>query len=325
MRTSNENVPATRRWRFEQFLKNLVGKKPSNQVPVMIERMKQSPSEEHDLLQSDKNDRLGASIASLNSYNNNNNSKLNKSTASLNQKLWSVVPLLNRKDGHNNSCSNLLSSKNFPSSSGRMRKCETVLALTGNDEPLRSSATSYRPCDAVDCPKIHSKSINSLLEPIKPLNRLRNSQSCYYVSNNHESASSSSAGTAAGRQQCSRCSSLLSLAAIGSNYSLNVTNGAFVLKNSNSKKKLQTPQSPALNDDLLNDSDNLIGNDFNEIEPYENEPLSTPTSSATTTTALTNLKFTCKLCLGEYSTDEKLTKINSCGCLFCTEVIDGYN
>lgn len=93
---------------------------------------------------------------------------------------------------------------------------------------------------------------SSFLEPIKPLNRLRNNASI---------------GT------CSRCSSLLSLAASGSRYSLNVSNGGFVSINGGDK-------SPSISD---------------------------------------TIEFSCKLCLGEVKQD-KSTKIENCGCSFCTEV-----
>lgn len=248
-----------------------------------------------------------------------NERTLNKSTASLNstslsmvhQKLWSVVPLLSRKDG--SSCSNLLSGDAFEGRKSNMRKCETVLALT-HEPLLRRQQPSATPSTSGS--KSHSKSINNLLEPIKPLNRLRNSQSCYV---GHDSESSGS-----GRQQaCSRCSSLLSLAAIGSNYSLNVTNGAFVLKSCKQhhhNHRYRHDSSPTLDDidnDSSNSSHNLIANDFNKIEPYDKGDCAISTQLARRQSAE---KFTCKLCLGECSTDDKMTKIASCGCSFCTEV-----
>lgn len=302
MKTSLDGSATSRRWRIEQFLKNLVGKKPLVTQPQSsppAPKVKKSPSE-HDLLeqQPQTNPDPCGSMMSL-----NNERLLNKSTASLNstslsmvhQKLWSVVPLLNRRDG--SSCSNLLSNDNFGNAKrGNMRKCETVLALT--HEPLLR-----RQQPSTSGAKSHSKSINSLLEPIKPLNRLRNSKSCYV---GHETETDSSSG--GGRPQaCSRCSSLLSLAAIGSSYSLNVTDGAFVLK-SRCKHRHHDDSTPALDEAITSSSHNLIANDFNKIEPYDGE------GKATTT------KFTCKLCLGECSTDDKMTKIASCGCSFCTEV-----
>lgn len=330
MKTSIDGNATSRRWRIEQFLKNLVGKKPLVTQTPAVPKVKRSPSE-HDLLQQQLQlnpdpTSICGSMMSLNKER-----LLNKSTASLNstsfsmvhQKLWSVVPLLNRKDG--SSCSNLLSSDNVERRSN-MRKCETVLALT-HEPLLRRQQQSAAPSTSGS--KSHSKSINSLLEPIKPLNRLRNSQSCYV---SHETDSSGS-----GRPQtCSRCSSLLSLAAIGSNYSLNVTNGAFVLKSCkqhhhhhHNHHSRHESSSPALDGHIEQEnvssssssnssSHNLITNDFNKIELFDNN------SNANTALArkLSAIKFTCKLCLGECSTDDKMTKISSCGCSFCTEVSD---
>lgn len=327
MKTSIDGSATSRRWRIEQFLKNLVGKKPLVTQTPSVQKVKRSPSE-HDLLQQQLQLNPDPSSICGSMMSLNKERLLNKSTASLNstsfsmvhQKLWSVVPLLNRKDG--SSCSNLLSSdNNVERRSNMMRKCETVLALT-HEPLLRRQQQSAAPSTSGS--KSHSKSINSLLEPIKPLNRLRNSQSCYV---SHETDSSGS-----GRQQtCSRCSSLLSLAAIGSNYSLNVTNSSFVLKSCkqhhhhNHHSQRESP-SPALENDIENEnnnssssnssSHNLITNDFNKIELYENS------SNAKNTLArkLSAIKFTCKLCLGECSTDDKMTKISSCGCSFCTDV-----
>ena len=313
MKTSIDGNTSSRRWRIEQFLKNLVGKKPLVTQTSQAQKVKRSPSE-HDLLphqplQLETNPDPSSDCGSTMSLNKER--LMNKSTASLNstsmslvqQRLWSVVPLLNRKDG--NSCSNLLNSDKSASRQGNMRKCETVLALT--HEPLLNNQRHQQPSTSGS--KCHSKSINNLLEPIKPLNRLRNSQSCYIA---HEVDSCDGSGSNSSRQQqtCSRCSSLLSLAAIGSNYSLNVMNGAFVLKSC----KHHHPDSSRVDEDEHNCSNNsshsLIANDFNKIEPYESNSSNKGSKP----------RFTCKLCLIECSTVEKMTKIESCGCCFCTEV-----
>lgn len=311
MKASIDGNATSRRWRIEQFLKNLVGKKPLVTQTLTAQKVRRSPSE-HDLLKQhlhqnpDPTSTCG-SMASLNKER-----LLNQSTASLNstslsmvhQKLWSVVPLLNRKEG--SSCSNLLASDNIERRSN-MRKCETVLALT--HEPfLRRHQHLAAPSTSGS--KSHSKSINNLLEPIKPLNRLRNSQSCYV--NHHESDSS-------GHQQtCSRCSSLLSLAAIGSNYSLNTTNGGFVLKSCKHHRHGSSPAMDEIDSISSNNSSshNLITNDINKIEPYD----SNGNVKMTLARKDSMVKFTCKLCLGD-STDDQMTKITSCGCSFCTEVI----
>lgn len=319
MKSSIDGSATSRRWRIEQFLKNLVGKKPlaANPTPA-VQKVKQSPSE-HDLLQQQfhqvqRNPDPNSNCGSMMSLNKER--LLNKSTASLNsnsltmvqQKLWSVVPLLNRKDG--SSCSNLLENDNA-ARRGNMRKCETVLALT--HEPLLHRRQQQ---PSTSGSRNHSKSINSLLEPIKPLNRLRNSQSCYVAHDLDSLAGGSGSGQP---QTCSRCSSLLSLAAIGSNYSLNVTNGSFVLKSCKHRHP-RHDSLPTLDDDNTSNSSsshNLLANDFNKIEPYG----SNSNVNSSIVKKLSSAKYTCKLCLGECSTDDKMTKIASCGCSFCTEVI----
>lgn len=315
MKASIDGNATTRRWRIEQFLKNLVGKKPLVTQTLAAQKVRRSPSE-HDLLKQHLNQNPDPTSTCGSMTSLNKERLLNKSTASLNstsfsmvhQKLWSVVPLLNRKEATGSSCSNLLTSDNVNQRSN-MRKCETVLALT--HEPLLRRH-QHPAAPSTSGSKSHSKSINNLLEPIKPLNRLRNSQSCYV--NQRDSDSS-------GQQQtCSRCSSLLSLAAIGSNYSLNTTNGGFVLKTCKHHHHYpRNGSSPAI-DEIDNNSSsssrNLIANDVNKIEPYD--------SNGNVKTNLARkdsmMKFTCKLCLGD-STDEQMTKISSCGCSFCTEVV----
>ncbi|CRK95869.1 CLUMA_CG009316, isoform A [Clunio marinus] len=265
MKSSIDGNATSRRWRIEQFLKNLVGKKSSlvtttaasqPTAPVSVQKVKKTPSE-HDLLQHEQDHQINPNpesiCGSMMSLNKEKQQILNKSTASLNstsmsmvhQKLWSVVPLLSRKDG--NSCSNLLSSSDINNKvevkSGSIRKCETFLALSSHD-PINNinSCNNYNNSrrsqylsvpSTSGCNRNHSKSSNNLLEPIKPLNRLRNSQSCYVVEHGMSSS----------------------------------------------------------------------------LTEYD---------------ALGVTKFTCKLCLGECTTDDKMTKIASCGCFFCTECMKAY-
>lgn len=327
MKTSVDNsIAATtgatsKRWHnIEQFLKSLVGKRSSSQVPnastnavvasSVIQKVNKSPSV-YDLLQQKPS---GGSTVSL-----NKDQLINKSTASLNstslalvhQKLWSVVPLLSRKDGSSGggaSCSNLLLSSDGNSSPhGKMRKCETVLALTDEKQQHKLQASTSA------CSRTHSKSINNLLDPLpmRPLNRLRNSQSCYVnCDSNPETCQA---------QTCSRCSSLLSLAAIGgSSYSLK--NGAFVLKNGKHLKRHTNKNSSLLDDVTTEDSSNrnLIENDFNSIELCDSS--NAIHSSCKESQMGASVKFSCKLCLGEYFNEDKLTTISSCACTFCTEV-----
>uniref|UniRef100_A0A182P599 Uncharacterized protein n=1 Tax=Anopheles epiroticus TaxID=199890 RepID=A0A182P599_9DIPT len=348
--------PVPRKRRFEAFLKNLVGRRPSKEPPPAAPppppppllsspeiKISKSPSE-HNLAEIARG-RLNISTTSL---------------SSVHQKLWSVVPLLKRDV----SCTSLASPKTTPllldsqmASSGDrgllpiggrkgseggapvagLRKCETVLALT--------NATSQT------------------LEPMRPLNRLRN---CASVAT------------------CSRCSSLLSLAAAGSRYSLNASNGAFVPVGSgsndgndpseapktkkapadggSSKRKYvgnllrltttscsssasssastsgasspsssSTPSSsssgassPSPNSATGSPAGASVSSKtvmFSTSSPTHLVPVSPINSAATTTTtkALTpTIKFTCKLCLGEFSA-ENLTRITQCACSFCTE------
>jgi hypothetical protein len=336
MKTSIDNsAPSqSKRWHnIEQFLKSLVGKRSSStQVSTSTVTTTTTTTSSHsavvnkspsayDFLEQ-KPSTCGSTISL-----NNKERLINKSTASLNstsltmvhQKLWSVVPLLSRKDGigAGASCNNLLSNGNSTPMHGKMRKCETVLALT--DEPLmqqqRSPSSSNR---------THSKSINNLLDPIpmRPLNRLRNSQSCYVNCDPNNQMRQS--------QNCSGCSSLLSLAAIGgSSYSL--TNGAFVLKNgkhSSRHAKLREEELVVTKEGSSNH--NLIENDYNTIEPYDTNDaikaaLATSSKNSGGYSKGDLTKFTCKLCLGEYFKEDKLTTISSCGCTFCTEVsVDTY-
>lgn len=358
--SSIENLMSTttsssKRWRIEQFLKTLVGKRsssaaaPTSMVTInSAQKVSKSPSA-YDLLPQ-KSSRCG-SITSL-----NKDRLINKSTASLNstslamvhQKLWSVVPLLNHRgrdaDSTGASCNNLLTNLkgNVPMSSQnyhshhRMRKCETVLALSSDEQLISTSSR-----------RNHSKSINSLLEPIRPLNRLRNSQSCYVNCDTSQSFTIKTSTNVREIQECSHCSSLLSLAAVGdSNYSL--TNGAFVLKNtcnnsnynnyknnsngSRTKRNSATVQEDLLMTTTINDEEdcgsnhNIIENYFNSIEPYDTDSVLLPlvkghhSSSITANSSILATKFTCKLCLGEFFNKDKLTTIASCNCTFCTEV-----
>lgn len=319
MKASIDGNATSRRWRIEQFLKNLVGKKPLVPQTLTAQKIRRSPSE-HDLLQQHLNQNPDPTNSCGSMTSLNKERLLNKSTASLNssslsmvhQKLWSVVPLLNSKEGR--SCSNLLESDAIERRSN-MRKCETVLALT-HEPLLRRHQQLAAPSTSGS--KSHSKSINNLMEPIKPLNRLRNSKSCYVSHNDSDSS---------GQQQtCSRCSSLLSLAAIGSNYSLSTTSGGFVLKTCKHHRHGSSPAIYEIDNNLSksSSSQHFITNDINKIEPCD--------SNGNVRTSLVRkdsmMKFTCKLCLSE-SSEDQMTEITSCGCSFCTEVIistrDGSN
>lgn len=216
-----------KRKRFENFLKSLVGRKSSKEPnPAPL-----LPSPEIKIIPSPSESSL---------LSNNDKSAIDRigtSNSSLNvvqQKLWNVVPLLKREG----SSSSLKQEKvdSIVQYSG-LRKCETVVAL----------------------------SQFSCLEPIKPLNRLRNN-------------------TPNSNVTCSRCSSFLSLAASGSRYSLNPSNNSFITVT----------------------VANLSANE-----------------NASTPNAVADALFLCKLCLAEVLVSAA-TKIEQCGCIFCTECMKAY-
>lgn len=235
--------PVPRKRKFEQFIKNLVSRRPSKEptLPPLISspeiKVSKCPSE-HNLTHLSR-------------------SKLNASTTSLfndtvHHKLWSMVPLL-RKNG---SCGSLNNAQQKRSATFGgtdyigLRKCETVLALTYSN--------------------------SNGIEQIKPLNRLRN---CGSIAT------------------CSRCSSLLSLAT-ASKYSLNVSGGGFFPVANNSLNNCKQQQKHLL-DSLVPE----FTTEITTVPPIQQLPS----------------KCICKLCLGEYKT-ENMTKIIQCGCSFCTEV-----
>lgn len=251
--------------RFEKLIKTLIGRKVSREaatttpfLPSPEIRISKSPSE-HTLI---KNDKISSSTASLNS--------------AVQQKLWSVVPLL-RREG---SCASLhqMKSSPLPHHSG-LKKCDTVLALS------RSSSN---------------------LEPIKPQNRLRNSSSSTIT--------------------CSRCSSLLSLAANGSRYSLNLSNGGFVAVGSGEKLSATTTTTTPKTPSPMQSSVALL---LPSTQQQQQQIVSmvtntVPDAAATATVCQSSAPpqidtFMCKLCLGEVIVDN-ITIITQCGCLFCTEV-----
>lgn len=209
-RESLSSSTASKCNRFEQLLKNLVGRKVSRETssPVAaaapasvmssavsntlhaIDPLSGPPSKKSvdaetstPLLFHAAEMSRPSSISNL-SRNGNLLTADASSSSSLNssvqRRLWSVVPLM-RREG---SCASLYQNASKPliQSNSSLKKCETVHALT------------------------HSQTTSNL-EPVRPQNRLRASQSI---------------------ATCSRCSSILSLAANGSRYSLNLANGGFI-------------------------------------------------------------------------------------------------
>ncbi|KAH8367210.1 hypothetical protein KR084_008212 [Drosophila pseudotakahashii] len=203
-----------RRRRFENFLKSLVGLKasssrgggvgggggggvPERERPASPEiRITRTPSEQDVVLRNPSGRQLanGQGRGSL---------SISGSSSSLNvvqQKIWHIM----RREGSASSLHHE-KSQSIVQYTG-LRKCETVLALTrqsqshGHVHGLSQSRSQGHSLAVHGGSGIFS---SGGVEQIRPLNRLRNSVS-----------SMNGVGT------CSRCSSLLSLAASGSRYSL---------------------------------------------------------------------------------------------------------
>ncbi|KAH8371300.1 hypothetical protein KR093_006830 [Drosophila rubida] len=210
-----------RRRRFENFIKSLVGLKGSSsrdrerdrdrdrdrdreamqQRPASPEiRITRTPSEQDVVLRDPSGRQLAPHASRL---------SISGSSSSLNvvqQKLWHMM----RREGSASSLHHE-KSQSIVQYTG-LRKCETVLALTRQSQSQRESQAhghSLHPLgggggDHEGSARHGGSGIFSAggVEQIRPLNRLRNSV------------------TSINGATCSRCSSLLSLAASGSRYSL---------------------------------------------------------------------------------------------------------
>lgn len=220
----------SRRKRFENFIKSLVGRKSNA-----------SYTKEKD--STNLNSNSGTAITpttplptpeitinpsiSTTDISNNNGSSSSKalglgpscSTTSLNlvqQKLWNVVPVLRQNSGrrcsgsvtdlsqHRNHQSQSLNIENHRQYNNCLRKCETVIAFSRQSLYEQDSGGGSVRNRSLSTDK-KTTSLANGVEQIRPLNRLRNSLSTSNAT-------------------CSRCSSLLSLAGAGSRYSLNVSN-----------------------------------------------------------------------------------------------------
>lgn len=128
---------------------------------------------------------------------------------------------------------------------------------------------------------------------MQPLNRLRNSKSCYIANS------------------CSRCSSLQSLSAHGSNSSL-----AFLSKSTESKPRnfMASVDYGKVHQYIDNSSHHLLDetSDFNSIGKFKSKQSSQYNANQ-------EVEITCKLCLNDCQEDQ-ITRIKSCGCFFCIEV-----
>ncbi|KRJ98905.1 uncharacterized protein Dyak_GE13078, isoform D [Drosophila yakuba] len=203
-----------RRRRIENFLKSLVGLKasssrgggvgsvggggavPERERPASPEiRITRTPSEQDVVLR----DPSGRQLAN---GHGRGSLSISGSSSSLNvvqQKIWHIM----RREGSASSL-HQEKSQSIVQYTG-LRKCETVLALTRQSQSHRHVHGLSQSRSQGHSLAVHGSGIFSSggVEQIRPLNRLRNSVS-----------SINGVGT------CSRCSSLLSLAASGSRYSL---------------------------------------------------------------------------------------------------------
>ncbi|XP_055839166.1 probable serine/threonine-protein kinase DDB_G0282963 isoform X1 [Episyrphus balteatus] len=340
--------PIPRRRRFENFLKSLVGRKPSKDtsfspplLPSPEITITRTPSDQNVILRDPSGMRQPLHPESV-SYLPDK-VPTTSSTTSLNtavqQKLWNVVPLL-RREGSAASLHHE-KSQSIVQYTG-MRKCETVLALTRQSSSVCSpvSDTSGTPLGGSRTGGIRDSgggcSINGI-EQIRPLNRLRNSMSTSNAT-------------------CSRCSSLLSLAVSGSRYSLNTANSGFVNVNNNSNNlnnnfsNLSSSSIISKTNDCVDGGSSSNGssrkssaNDSSNIPPSNvttatlnstsspssgSSPLSPIIVSSISGTAVATLpveleEFTCKLCLVDVAPKEATT-LAQCGCRFCTECMRAY-
>ncbi|XP_062128899.1 uncharacterized protein LOC133840825 [Drosophila sulfurigaster albostrigata] len=211
-----------RRRRFENFLKSLVGLKGSSsrssererdrerdrdresiqQRPASPEiRITRTPSEQ-DVVLRDPSGRQ--QLANGHATNYGSRLSISGSSSSLNvvqQKLWHMM----RREGSASSL-HQEKSQSIVQYTG-LRKCETVLALTrqsqSHSHSLHPMGASEHEANLLMAARHGGSGIFSAggVEQIRPLNRLRNSVTSINAT-------------------CSRCSSLLSLAATGSRYSL---------------------------------------------------------------------------------------------------------
>uniref|UniRef100_A0A182LUH1 Uncharacterized protein n=1 Tax=Anopheles culicifacies TaxID=139723 RepID=A0A182LUH1_9DIPT len=344
--------PVPRKRRIEAFFKNLVGRRPSKEPPPAAPppppppllsspeiKISKSPSE-HNLAEITRS-RLNISTTSL---------------SSVHQKLWSVVPLLKREVSCNSLASPkttplLLDSQMVSSGEctgghglltigdlkgsrgpGGLRKCETVLALT--------SATSQT------------------LEPIRPLNRLRNCASVATCSRCSSLLSLAAAGSRYslnasngafvpvssggshdgnetpdipkpkkgsidGGSKRKYVGNLLRLTTTSCSSSSSSSAASSPSSSATPSSSSSGASSPSPNSATGSPAGASVSSKTVMFAPSPTQlvPVSPITSSSmmTTTKALTpTIKFTCKLCLGEFSA-ENLTRITQCACSFCTE------
>ncbi|XP_049292923.1 mucin-5AC [Anopheles funestus] len=352
--------PAPRRRRIQIFLKNLVGRRPSKEAPPAAPpppsppllsspeiKISKSPSE-HNLAEITRS-RLNISTTSLSSVHQKLWSvvPLLKRDVSCNSLASpKTTPLLlDSQMASSGECTGghgLLTIGGLKDAGGPggLRKCETVLALTNATsqtlEPIRplnrlrncaSVATCSRCSSLLSLAAAGSRySLNASNGAFVPVSSggshdgneppdvpkpkkasIDGGSKRKYVGNllrlTTTSCSSSSSSSAASSPSSSATPSSSSSGA--SSPSPNSATGSPAGGASVSSKTVMFAPSPT------------------QLVPVS--PINSSTSiTMTTTKALTpTIKFTCKLCLGEFSA-ENLTRITQCACSFCTECMTAY-
>ncbi|XP_055311502.1 uncharacterized protein DDB_G0292642 [Sitodiplosis mosellana] len=299
--------------RFEQLLKNLVGRKVSRESPTIASSLSTSAiignSVVNTVAQSHTSNGTKTSYSSNDTvtsrkYSGDDISCTSRSddfaieNQQLNQPLLVASPeikISRTPSAHNlfrnDKCLTSTSSASTTSLNATMhqrlwsvvpllRREGSCASLNQNSaKPLihQRSDVGLKKCETVSALS-HSQTTSNF-EPIKARNRLRQSQSV---------------------ATCSRCSSILSLAANGSRYSLNIANGGFVAIKTNLEK------STSIRDDV-----------------NKNEQASLIRASLTSLSTSPSTTLACKLCLNDVKAD-KMMKIQQCGCQFCIDCMKAY-
>lgn len=336
--TNTNTQQPSRRKRFENFIKSLVGRKSYTKEKELnsgtaITTSTTTPTTPQPPLLVTPEITISPSISINDISINRDGSSSSKalglgpsscSTTSLNlvqQKLWNVVPVLRnngsrctgsatdlspRRRNHQSQSLHIENHRqyNYNVGSKGLRKCETVIAFNSRQSLYEHVSGSQRVAVATLGGK-KTASLANGVEQIRPLNRLRNSLSTSNAT-------------------CSRCSSLLSLAGAGSRYSLNVSNH-FINDSLCNIAATATTNRTAAN--ATQDSGVDVGDDKHASSSFSSSSSSSTSSASpspqpplfTQSSANLTATITCKLCLLDVTPDET-TIIKHCGCQFCTEV-----
>lgn len=290
---SNGRETVSKYNRFEQLLKNLVGRKVSREAAaaaatvVVATPTKMTTTATPSTISAEQNHYPVYDAIDAATINRKSNGEMNAKQNQLNAPLIFSSPEI--QVTRTPSVTNLLRSDNYllvdsasasttSLNSTVQRKLWNVVPLLRREDsctslyqnstkPLihqhhKSTLTGLKKCETV-LTLSHSQTTSSF-EPIKPQNRLRHSQTI---------------------ATCSRCSSILSLAANGSRYSLNLASGGGFV---------------AINNGAAGSNAGC-------------------SDKATLLNSASAAAISCKLCLCDVN-DENVTTIQQCGCKFCTDV-----